>query len=103
MNNAKNSRTKMRFSRIREDELIQDRLDKLNDDLTKAGKHYRNLNHVQETELHIEVLNRRVNPEQIDDAFTFHGKKLGGWLRDACIAEALWLWCMRHDPYGNQQ
>lgn len=101
MNNANKSRSQMRFTRIREDELIADRIDKLNDDIVKAGKHSRNDRYVHESELRIEVLNRRINPEQIDDCLTFHGKKVGGLLRDACIAESLWLWCMRHDPYGN--
>lgn len=102
MNNAKQSRTHMKFTKLREDELIDDRIDKLNDDIAKCGKHARNDRYVQECELRIEVLNRKINPEQLDDCMPFLGKKVGGQLRDACISESLWLFLHRDSPYGNQ-
>lgn len=93
----------MKFTKMREDELIADHINKLNDDIAKCGKYARNDRYVQECELRIEVLNSKINPEQMDSCMTFHGKKIGGALRDACISEALWLYCHRSDPYGNQQ
>lgn len=102
MNNAKNRISHMRFTKMRADELIADRIDKLNDDLAKAGKHALNDRYVHECELRIEVLNRKINPVQLDSCMTFHGKKVGGQLRDACISESLWLFLHRDSPYGNQ-
>jgi|GEM_PF-6301801 len=95
-------KTTMRFNGMREDELIADRIDKLHTNMAERCKTRIGRGFAQECELRIEVLNRRINPAQIDNCLTFHDKKLGGALREACINESMWLFLHRDSPYGMQ-
>jgi len=93
----------MRCTKIREDELIADRIHKLRSDIENVGHNRNDREFVQECELRVEVLSRKLNPNQIDIHMTFHGKRLGGRLRAACVSESLWLFLHRDSPCGEQQ